>query len=74
MLMNIMYYGDNQTSGIQDGLQIGPIKITPEQVGFFVFQDFYNVTFEQKKFVDNLTTTGIGKNSRKKIFKYSNRV
>jgi hypothetical protein len=37
MLMNIMYYGMQSESPSQDGLKLGPINITPEQVYFKFF-------------------------------------
>ncbi len=37
MLMNIMYYGMQSDNPSQDGLKLGPINITPEQVLIFYF-------------------------------------
>ena len=41
MLMNIMYYGMQSDSPLQDGLKLGPINITPEQVDLFIFSFYY---------------------------------
>lgn len=32
MLMNILYYGDTKETPASEGLQIGPVSITPQQV------------------------------------------